>query len=130
MLGLNDGKIPRVEDMLAGYLSLGSASSFKAPVLPTKPLRTSSALFGKAYTAAGQAGGFLLTMAVLQAYQADPLKEIDEREDIKNDNIAELRRATDLSLRDTKETARAIGRSMAALVATHGKAFEFDTVSD
>ncbi len=51
------------------------------------------------YTVAGQAGGFLHTMAVLQAYQADPLKEIEEREDIKND----------LSLRATKETARAIG---------------------
>ena len=34
------------------------------------------------------------------------------------DEIRELRRATDLSLRATKETARAIGRSMAALVAT------------
>ncbi len=39
-------------------------------------------------------------------------------EDIKNDDIAELRRATDLSLRANKETARAIGRSMAALMAT------------
>ncbi len=57
-------------------------------------------------------------MAVLQAYQADLLKEMDEGDDIKNDDIAELRRATDLSLRATKETARAIGRSMAALVAT------------
>ncbi len=67
---------------------------------------------------AGQAGGCLHTMAVLQAYQADLLKEMDEGDDIKNDDIAELRRATDLSLRATKETARAIGRSMAALVAT------------
>ncbi len=121
VLGLNEcgyGKIPRVEDTLASYLSPGGASSLKAPVLPTKPLRTSSALVGKAYTAAGQAGGCLHTMAVLQAYQADLLKEMDEGDDIKNDDIAELRRATDLSLRATKETARAIGRSMAALVAT------------
>ncbi len=121
MLGLNEcgyGKIPRVEDTLASYLSPDGASSLKAPVLPTKPLRTSSALVGKAYTAAGQAGGCLHTMAVLQAYQADLLKEMDEGDDIKNDDIAELRRATDVSLRATKETARAIGRSMAALVAT------------
>ncbi len=107
MLGLNEcsyGKIPRVEDTLASYLSPGGASSLKAPVLPTKPLRTSSALVGKAYTAAGQAGGCLHTMAVLQAYQADLLKEMDEGDDIKNDDVAELRRATDLSLRATKET--------------------------
>ncbi len=36
----------------------------------------------------------------------------------KNEYIVELHRATDLSLRATKETARAIGRSMAALVST------------
>ncbi len=42
---------------------------------------------------------------------------MDEGDDIKND-IAKLRRATDFSLRATKETARAIGRSMAAFVAT------------
>ncbi|CAM4567152.1 unnamed protein product [Leuciscus chuanchicus] len=34
------------------------------------------------------------------------------------EDIKELRRATDLSLRATKETARAIGHSMAALAAT------------
>ncbi len=72
VLGLNEygyGKIPRVEDTLAGYLSPGGASSLKAPVLPSKPLQTSSSLVGKAYTAAGQAGGCLHTMVVLQAYQ-------------------------------------------------------------
>ncbi len=37
---------------------------------------------------------------------------------LKNYDVAELRRATDLSLRASKETARAIGWSMAALVAT------------
>ncbi len=119
VVGLNErgyGKIPRVEDTLAGYLSPGGVSSLKAPVLPTKPLWTSSALVGKAYTAAGQAGACLHTMAVLQ--RADLLKEMDEGEDIRNDDVAELRRATDLSLQATKETARAIRRSMAALVAT------------
>ncbi len=56
-------------------------------------------------------------MAVLQAYQADLLKELDEGEGFSADDICELRRTADLSLRATKETARAIGRSMAALVA-------------
>ncbi|KAL1256647.1 hypothetical protein QQF64_012192 [Cirrhinus molitorella] len=57
-------------------------------------------------------------MAVLQAYQADLLKDLDAREGKESDEVAELRRATDLSLRATKETARAIGHSMAVLVAT------------
>ncbi len=61
--------MPRVEQTLAGYLSPGAASSLKAPVLPTKPLRMSSVLVGKGYTAAGQAGACLHTMSVLQAYQ-------------------------------------------------------------
>ncbi|KAI2657596.1 Transposon Ty3-G Gag-Pol polyprotein [Labeo rohita] len=56
-------------------------------------------------------------MSVLQAYQADLLKELDEGEEIKDADIAEVRRTADLALRATKETARAIGRSMAALVA-------------
>lgn len=94
-----------------------SAKKIKAPTLPSKPLRTTSALVGKGYAAAGQAGACLHTMAVLQAYQADLLKELDEGEELRSDDISELRRTADLSLRATKETARAIGRSMAALVA-------------
>ncbi len=109
--------MPRVEQTLASYLSPDAASSLKAPTLPTKPLRTSSALVGKGYAAAGQAGSCLHTMAVLKAYQADLLKELDEGEGFSADDICELRRTADLSLRATKETARAIGRSMAALVA-------------
>ncbi|KAL0165937.1 hypothetical protein M9458_037781, partial [Cirrhinus mrigala] len=92
-------------------------SPLKAPFLPSKPLRTTSALVGKGYPAAGQAGACLHTMSVLQAYQADLLKELDECDKIKREEITELRRAADLSLRATKETARAIGRSMAAMVA-------------
>ncbi len=48
------------------------------PLLPSKPCRTTSALIGKPYIAAGQAGMTLHTMAILQAYQADVLKEMDE----------------------------------------------------
>ncbi len=74
-------------------------------------------LVGKGYAAAGQAGSCLHTLVVLQAYQADLLKELDEGEGFGADDICELRRTADLSLRATKETARTIGRSMAALVA-------------
>ncbi len=119
VLGLNEhgyGKMTQAEDMLASYLLPSGASFLKAPVLPTKPLRTTVALVGKEHTAAGQAAGCLHNLAVLQAYQAELLEDFEET--IKSDYIAELRRATDLSLRATKETAKAIGRSMAALVVT------------
>ncbi|KAI2665230.1 UDP-sugar-dependent glycosyltransferase 52 [Labeo rohita] len=102
--------IPRVEQTLASYLSPEASSSLNAPVLPTKPLRTTSVLVGKGHSAAGQAGSCLHTMAVLQAYQADLLKELDESDEVSKNNISELRRAADLSLPATKETARAIGR--------------------
>ncbi len=72
---------------------------------------------GKGYAAAGQAGSCMHTMAVLQAYQADQLKELDEGEGVNAEDIKELRKTADLSLRATKETTRAIVRSMAALVA-------------
>ncbi len=78
----------RVEQTLASYLSSGSASSLKAPVLPSKPLCT-SALVGKGYTAAGQAGAYLHTMSVLQTYEADLLKELDEGEQFNSDDITE-----------------------------------------
>ncbi len=109
--------MPRVEQMLASYLSPGVTSSLKAPVLPSKPLRMTSVLVGKGYMAAGQAGVCPYTMSVLQAYQADLLKELDEGEHFKSHDITELRRTAYLALRTTKETTRAIGRSMTALVA-------------
>ncbi|KAI2659968.1 Cobalt-factor III methyltransferase [Labeo rohita] len=59
--------------MIASYLSPDAASSLKGTALPSKPLRTTSALLGKGYSA------------------------------------AELRRAADLSLHATKESACAIG---------------------
>ncbi len=86
------------------------------PLLPSKPCRTTSALIGKSYIAAGQAGMALHTMAILQAYQADVLKEMDEGTGLTPEAAKELRRATDLALRATKHTARAVGRSMAASV--------------
>ncbi len=59
----------------------------------------------------------LHTMAILQAYQADVLKEMDEGTGLTTEAVKELRRSTDLALRATKHTARAVGRSMAASVA-------------
>ncbi len=47
-LRLCGAEMSRVEQMLAGYLSPGAASSLKAPVLPSKPLCATSALVGTA----------------------------------------------------------------------------------
>ncbi len=66
--------------------------------------------------AAGQAVATLHSMGVLQAYQAELLKELDEGEGLTSEAVKELRRATDLALRATKHTTRAVGRSMAGLV--------------
>ncbi len=55
-------------------------------------------------------------MAVLQACQAELLKELDEGEGITPEAVKELRRATDLALRATKHTTRAVARSMAGMV--------------
>ncbi len=63
--------MPWVEQTLASYLSPDAASSLKTPSLPSKPLRT-SALVGKGYMAAGQAGACLHTMtySTLEVYVA------------------------------------------------------------
>ncbi len=110
--------IPVVEDTLASHLSPSLAPSWKSrPLLPTKPCRTTSALIGKSYIAAGQAGMALHTMAILQAYQADVLKEMDEGTGLTPEAVKELRRATDLALRATKHTVHAVGHSMVGSVA-------------
>ncbi len=94
--------------MVAAHLSPNSAPSWKSrPVLPSKPCRTTSALIGKSYMVAGQAGAALHTMAILQAYQVEVLKEMDEGDGVTPEAVKELRRATDLALCATKHTARA-----------------------
>ncbi len=110
--------MPVAEDTLASHLSPSLAPSWKSrPLLPTKPCRTTSALIGKSYITAGQAGMALYVMAILQANQADVLKEMDEGTGLTPEAVKELRRATDLALRATKHTARAVGRSMVGSVA-------------
>lgn len=48
-------------------------------------------------------------MSILQAYQADLLRDLEEVEGMGPDAVKELHWAKDLSLWATKETARAIG---------------------
>ncbi len=108
-------KMPPVEETLASYLSMGN---FSKGSLPSKPLQDTSRLNGKAYAAVSQAVASLHTMAVLQAYQADLLKYLDNGQGLSPDQVAELRRTTDLALRATKQAATTMGRSMAAMVVT------------
>ncbi len=110
--------MPPIEETLASYLSRSVPSTLKAPALPSKALKDTSRLNGRAYAAAGQAGAALHTMSVLQAYQADLLKDLDQGQGLPPEAVTELRRTTDLALRATKQTAAVIDRSMAAMVAT------------
>ncbi len=119
ILGMRENgyeRMPPVEETLASYLSMGETASLKVPSLPSMPLQVTSRLNGRAYAAAGQAVASLHTMAVLQVYQADLLKDLDNGQGLSPDEVAELRRTTDLALRATKQAATAMGRSMAAMV--------------
>lgn len=83
----------------------------KTPTLQSKPLRVTSKLNGRAYAAAGQAGGAFHSVPVLKAYQANLLKDLDVSKGLAPEAV------TDLALRGCKQTATAIGRAMAAMVA-------------
>lgn len=65
----------------------------------------------------GSGRAALDTMAVLQAYQADLLKDLDQGQRLPPGAVAELCRTTDLALHATKQTTDTFGRSMAAMVA-------------
>lgn len=71
--------IAPIEETLANYLLISEVSTLKTPSLPTQPLYLTSHLNGRAYAAAGQAGAALRTIAVLQAYQADLLQDLEQR---------------------------------------------------
>ncbi len=99
--------MPQLDESVAAHLCPPTAIGWKAKAShPSKPCRTTSALAGRSNASAGQAASALLSMAVLQVYQAKLLSAVDESEPD----------ATDLALRATKTTAQAIGRSMASLV--------------
>ncbi|KAI2665286.1 D-alanine--D-alanine ligase A [Labeo rohita] len=109
-------RMPPIEKTSASYFSMGETFSLEAPSLPSEPLQRTSHLNGRAYAAAGQVVALLHMMAVLQAYQANLLK--DKGQGLSSDEVVELRCTTDLALHATKQTATAMGRSMAAMVVT------------
>lgn len=64
------------------------------------------------------AGGALYTVALLQSYQTDLLKDLNEGHRLSPEAVAKLRWTMELTLKATKQTATAIARSMMALVVT------------
>ncbi len=93
----------------------GAAAWRGNPRLPSRACKFSSALTAKAYGAAGQAASALHAMALLQVHQAKALKQLHEG-DADPGVLQELRTATDLALRATKVTARALGQTMSTLL--------------
>lgn len=57
-------------------------------------------------------------MALLQAYQADLLKDLNMGHSLSPEAVAELYQTLELTLKATKQTATAIASSVAALVVT------------
>ncbi len=116
-------EVPPVERAIAMQLCPQGAAAWRGnPRLPSRACKFSSALTAKAYGAAGQAASALHAMALLQVHQAKALKQLHEG-DADPGVMQELRTATDLALRATKVTARALGQTMSTLVvqsATYG----------
>ena len=108
--------VPPVERAVAMQLCPASASSWRgSPRLPSKACKFSSGLTAKAYRACGQAASALHAMALLQVHQAQALMDMNEGGS-DPELLRELRVATDLALRATKETARSVGQAMSTLV--------------
>ncbi len=104
-------EVPPVERAIAMQLCPQGAAAWRGnPRLPSRACKFSSALTAKAYGAAGQAASALHAMALLQVHQAKALKQLHPGV------MQELRTATDLALRATKVTARALGQTMSTLV--------------
>ncbi len=109
-------EVPPVERAIAMQLCPQGAAAWRGnPRLPSRACKFSSALTAKAYGAAGQAAPALHAMALLQVHQAKALKQLHEG-DADPGVLQELRTATDLALRATKVTARALGQTMSTLV--------------
>ncbi len=109
-------EVSPVERAIAMQLCPQGAAAWRGnPRLPSRACKFSSALTAKAYGAAGQAASALHAMALLQVHQAKALKQLHEG-DADPGVLQELCTATDLALRATKVTARALGQTMSTLV--------------
>lgn len=134
--GLNEKAckvMPQVEEELVHHLRLGTQTA-DVPPLASKPSFVSSSLFCRAFLTAGQSVGCLHTTPMLQAYQANLLKEFIDGGGATPKRLWEALQASHLALRATKEAATNIGRSMAAterhLWLTRAKVKEADKTMD
>ncbi len=107
-------RIPPVERAVAMQLCPNSTWRGE-PSIPSRACKHSSDLTGRAYQACGEAASALHAMALLQVHQAKALRDLHEGGHDPQVHH-ELRAATDLALRATKVTARAVGRAMSTLV--------------
>ncbi len=109
-------EVPPVERSVAMQLCPRTASTWRGnPLLPSRACRHSSALTGSAYAACGEAASALHAMALLQVHQAKALRDLHEGGHDPG-VLSELRTATDLALRATKNTVRSLGRAMSTMV--------------
>ncbi len=107
--------LPPLDESMAAHLCPPTAIGLKARAShPSKPCRATSALAGRAYSAAGQAASALHSMAVLQVFHAKMLTI--EEAGLDAASLRDLRSVTHLALRATKATAQAIGHSMSSLM--------------
>lgn len=83
--------IPPTDEMFVNYLVSGRVSTLRALTLPSRALKTTAFLNGRAYTAVGHAGAALHMMAVLQAYQANPLCDLEQGARLSPEAVTELR---------------------------------------
>ncbi len=107
-------RIPPVERAVAMQLCPNSTWRGE-PSLPSWACKHSSDLTGRAYQACGQAASALHAMELLQVHQAKALRDLHEGGHDPQVHH-KLCAATDLALRATKVTARAVGRAMSTLV--------------
>ncbi|KAL0153937.1 hypothetical protein M9458_050760, partial [Cirrhinus mrigala] len=98
-----------------GYAGVSQVEGVRLRCIYAKACRLSSALTGRAYSAAGQAATALHAIGTLQVYQAMALKELHKGSPDQA-VMQELRAATDFALRATKVTAQSLGRVMSTLV--------------
>ncbi len=97
--------LPPLDESVAAHL---------CPPMAIGGTGSTSALAGRAYSAAEQAASALHSMVVLQVFQAKMLASEDAGLD--SASLRDLRSVTDLALRATKATAQAIVRSMSNLI--------------